>query len=81
MIDEAEYERLLENSGQKLRFHQLFQRFPPSIQALIVNKYSGIFNHYSEVGDDQLAEFCDHLEKCLWTVQEEALYNAYKEII
>jgi hypothetical protein len=81
MIDEDTYNRLLENSPVKQRFHQLFQRFPPSVQVMIVHKYSGIFNHYTEIGDDQVVKMCDHLEYCLWTVQDEALYNAYKEII
>jgi hypothetical protein len=81
MISEEHYAKLLENSESKQRFHTLFQRFPPLIQSMIVNKYSGIFNFYDEIGEDQVTKLCDHLEHCLWTVQEEALYNAYKEII
>ena len=81
MIDEDTYNTLLENSAAKQRFHRLFQRFPTGIQLMIVNKYSGIFNHYAEIGDDQVIAICDHLEACLWEVEDEARYNAYKDII
>jgi len=81
MIDEDTYNILIENSTVKQRFHRLFQRFPPSIQLMVVNKYSGIFNHYAEVGDDQVVKLCDHLEACLWEVEDEVRYNAYKDII
>ena len=81
MIDENTYNTLLENSPVKQRFHQIFQRFIPSIQLLITQKYSGIFNHYTEIGDDQVIKLCDHLEACLWEVEDEALYFAYKKII
>jgi hypothetical protein len=80
-MDEEFYADLLEHSAVKLRFHQIFQRFPPTVQAMIVQRYSGIFNHYAEIGDDQVIKLCEHLENCLWTIEEEALYNAYKEII
>lgn len=80
-MDEEFYANLLEHSPVKQRFHQIFQRFPPSVQTLIVRKYSGIFNHYAEIGDDQITKLCEHLESCIWTVEEEALYFAYKEII
>jgi len=81
MIDEDGYNKLLENSSVKQRFHQLFQRFSPSVQMLIVQKYSGIFNHYAEIGDDQVIKLCDHLEACLWQVEDEDRYNAYKDVI
>ena len=81
MIDEDAYNKLLENSPVKQRFHQVFQRFSLSIQVMIVHKYSGIFNHYSEIGDDQVIKLCDHLEACLWEVEDKAIYNAYKDII
>ena len=38
MIDEDGYNKLLETSPVKQRFHAVFQRFAPSVQQLIVKK-------------------------------------------
>lgn len=83
-IDHAEktehYNRLLKDSPAKRRFHELFQQFPTYTQLLILRKYSGIFNYYHEIGDDQVNAMCDKLEKALFQ-EELRLYHLYKDFI
>jgi hypothetical protein len=79
-MNEEQYRKLLEENPVKARFHALFQRFPPLIQEVITQKYSGIFNFYDEVGDDQLIQVCDRLEAAL-LLEDKRLYNLYKDII
>jgi hypothetical protein len=73
-------EEAIEDNPIKIRLLTLFNRFPPLIQDVIIKRYSGIFNFYDEVGDDQLTEVCNRLEAAL-LIEDLRLYNLYKDII
>ena len=75
-----DYDELLDKSPARARFDYLFQQFPTSIQEHIVQLYSGFFNYFEDVGEEQF-EILNHKLETALTLQHKFLLDMYGEIL
>ena len=78
MTEEEKYIEALNTSEIKKKLNDLFQRFPAPTQYLILAKYSGIFNFFYEIDDDQLVGLVKKMEDAL-LIEDTRLHEIYKD--
>lgn len=61
------------------RYRDLLDKFPPSVQAIIVEKY-GDRHTMKKKPLEELTTICDTLKAAL-AVEEERLFNVYKHLV
>jgi hypothetical protein len=61
------------------RYRDLMDKFPPSVQNIIVEKY-GDRHTMKKKSLEELQAICDKLKAAL-EVEEERLYNVYKDLV
>jgi len=78
MTEEELYEQAIKNDPLRQRLHELFNQFNGMTRQYILQKYSGIFNYYYEINNEQLEDLVSKMEKALMK-EEERLFNLYKD--
>ena len=61
------------------RYRNLYEKFPLSVQKLLVEKYGDRYKFMSTYTEDQIYEICDRMEKAL-KLEEQRLYDLYKDV-
>ena len=78
MTEEERYEEAIRKDPLRFRLHELFNQFNGMTQQYILQKYSGIFNYYYEIDQNQILDLVQKMERAL-VKEEERLFNTYKD--
>ena len=62
------------------RYRNLYEKFPLSVQKLLVEKYGDRYKMVDTYTEDQIYEICDRMEKAL-AQEEKRLYELYKDVL
>lgn len=63
-----------------IRYRDLYEKFPLSVQKLLVEKYGDRYKFVSAYTEDEIYEICDRMEKAL-KIEEQRLYDLYKDVL